>query len=150
MGKVLKLTGGRIAIRKCVVVANSFPASKAPHVSDFLDRTWKQFCSRPLHIFLYGFGIDLGELLGIKLVLNEFVAYSFFQKLAGGMEPRTVILATYALTGFANIASIGIQLGGIGAMAPSRRADLARLGPRALLTGFLVTLVNAAIAGVLL
>jgi CNT family concentrative nucleoside transporter len=54
------------------------------------------------------------------------------------------------LTGFANFASIGIQLGGIGAMAPSRRPDLARLGGRALLTGFLVTLVNAAVAGVLL
>jgi CNT family concentrative nucleoside transporter len=61
-----------------------------------------------------------------------------------------VVLASYALTGFANFASIGIQLGGIGAMAPSRRPDLARLGGRALLTGFLVTLVNAAVAGVLL
>jgi concentrative nucleoside transporter, CNT family len=90
------------------------------------------------------------DLLGWKLVLNEFVAYGEFQKYAPQMAPRTIILSTYALTGFANIASIGIQLGGIGAMAPSRRADLARLGPRALLTGFLVTLVNAAIAGVLL
>ena len=83
-------------------------------------------------------------------MLNEFVAYLSFQKFSPGMDERTRILSTYALTGFANIASIGIQIGGIGAMAPSRRADLARLGPRALLTGFLVTLVNAAIAGVLL
>ena len=60
------------------------------------------------------------------------------------------MLATYALTGFANVASIGIQIGGIGGMAPSRRGDIAQLGPRALFTGFLVTLVNAAIAGVLL
>jgi CNT family concentrative nucleoside transporter len=93
----------------------------------------------------------VADLLGTKLVLNEFVAYLLFDKdYRAGMEPRSIVLITYALTGFANIASIGIQLGGIGAMAPSRRADLARLGPRALLTGFLVTLVNAAIAGVLL
>jgi len=92
----------------------------------------------------------VGDLLGTKLVLNEFVAYLSFQRYAPGMDERTRVLSTYALTGFANIASIGIQIGGIGAMAPSRRADLARLGPRALLTGFLVTLVNAAIAGVLL
>src|SRR5262249_6728222 len=93
---------------------------------------------------------QLGDLLGRKLVLNEFVAYMKFKEYAPTMAERTRILSTYALTGFANIASIGIQIGGIGAMAPSRRADLARLGPRALLTGFLVTLVNAAIAGVLL
>ena len=63
---------------------------------------------------------------------------------------RGRILASYALTGFANLASIGIQLGGIGAMAPSRRHDLARRGMRALFVGFVVTLVNAALAGMLL
>jgi CNT family concentrative nucleoside transporter len=94
----------------------------------------------------------LGNLLGTKLVANEFVAYTEFQQYLANDElsERTRILATYALTGFANFASIGIQLGGIGAMAPSRRSDLARLGGRALFTGFLVTLVNAGIAGVLL
>src|SRR5262249_20477326 len=71
----------------------------------------------------------VGDLLGTKLVLNEFVAYLSFQRYAPGMDERTRVLSTYALTGFANIASIGIQIGGIGAMAPSRRADLARLGP---------------------
>jgi concentrative nucleoside transporter, CNT family len=100
-------------------------------------------------------GDDVGrvaDLLGTKLVANEFVAYTEFQKYvgAGQLSPRAQVLATYALTGFANFASIGIQLGGIGAMAPSRRSDLARLGGRALLVGFLVTLVNAALAGVLL
>jgi concentrative nucleoside transporter, CNT family len=95
----------------------------------------------------------IADLLGIKLVANEFVAYV---KLTdnNGYRPllsrRSFALATYALTGFANISSIGIQIGGIGAMAPSRRQDLARLGPRALLVGFLVTLVNASIAGILL
>ncbi len=93
----------------------------------------------------------MADLLGTKLVANEFVAYV---KLTG--EYRTVLsersytLATYALTGFANFASIGIQLGGIGAMAPSRRGDLARLGSRALLGGFIATLINASIAAALL
>ena len=94
----------------------------------------------------------MGNLLGTKLVANEFVAYTEFQKYvaAGELSPRSQILATYALTGFANIASIGIQIGGIGALAPSRRADLARLGSWALLTGFLVTLINASLAGLLM
>lgn len=94
----------------------------------------------------------VGELLGKKLVLNEFVAYTDFKRFVdeGLLGQRSRILATYALTGFANFSSIGIQIGGIGALAPSRRGDLARLGPRALFTGFLVTLINAAIAGVLI
>ena len=93
----------------------------------------------------------MGDLLGTKLVANEFVAYV---KLTGeyrdALSPRSYTLATYALTGFANFASIGIQLGGIGGMAPSRRGDLARLGSRALLAGFIATLINAAIAAALL
>ena len=94
----------------------------------------------------------MGNLLGTKLVANEFVAYTEFQSYVakGQLTERSRILATYALTGFANIASIGIQIGGIGALAPSRRSDLARLGGWALLTGFLVTLINAALAGLLL
>jgi CNT family concentrative nucleoside transporter len=93
----------------------------------------------------------VGDLLGTKLVANEFVAYV---KLTGEyrnvISERTLTLATYALTGFANFASIGIQLGGIGGMAPSRRGDLARLGTRALLAGFVATLINASIAAALL
>jgi CNT family concentrative nucleoside transporter len=93
----------------------------------------------------------IGDLLGTKLVANEFVAYV---KLTGEyrtvLSERSYVLATYALTGFANFASIGIQLGGIGAMAPSRRGDLARLGSRALLGGFIATLINASIAAALL
>jgi CNT family concentrative nucleoside transporter len=95
----------------------------------------------------------IADLLGIKLVANEFVAYVKLTDATGyraTLSRRSFALATYALTGFANISSIGIQIGGIGAMAPSRRQDLARLGPRALLVGFLVTLVNASIAGILL
>lgn len=96
-----------------------------------------------------------GELLGIKLVGNEFLAFNrmtaaYQPGMEAGMTPRSYSLATYALTGFANLGSIGIQLGGIGALAPGRRKDLARLGLRALLGGFLATLINASVAGFLL
>jgi concentrative nucleoside transporter, CNT family len=93
----------------------------------------------------------IGDLLGTKLVANEFVAYAkLTTEYRTALDPRSYTLATYALTGFANIASIGIQLGGIGGMAPTRRGDLARLGTRALLAGFLATLINASIAAVLI
>lgn len=93
---------------------------------------------------------QVADLLGTKLVANEFVAYL---KLTGqyktSMSPDAYSLSTYALTGFANFGSIGILLGGVGAMAPSRRGDLARLGGLALLAGFLATMINAAIASML-
>ena len=93
----------------------------------------------------------IGDLLGTKLVANEFLAYiKLTSEYRGVISDRSYTLATYALTGFANFASIGIQLGGIGAMAPSRRGDLASLGSRALLAGFIATLINASIAAVLL
>lgn len=98
----------------------------------------------------------LADLLGTKLVANEFMAYVKLTSdaAAGGyrdtLSPRGSILATYALTGFANFSSIGIQLGGIGALAPERRSDLAALGGRALLAGFLATLINASLAGCLM
>jgi CNT family concentrative nucleoside transporter len=91
----------------------------------------------------------VADLLGMKLAVNE--VYAFAQMGSLGIETeRSTILSTFALTSFANFASIGIQLGGIGAMAPERRSDLASLGLRALLVGFMATLVNAAMAGVLL
>jgi CNT family concentrative nucleoside transporter len=91
----------------------------------------------------------VGTLLGTKLALNEHVAYltmKDWKAQAGFMTDRSYVLAAFALTGFANFASVGIQLGGIGAMAPSRRGDLARLGLRALFVGFVATLLNAASA----
>ena len=93
----------------------------------------------------------VADLLGIKLALNEFVAFaSLVENYGNQLSQRSFLLSTFALTGFANFASIGIQLGGIGAMAPHRRGDLARLGGRALFVGFLATVMNAAIAGMLL
>ena len=93
----------------------------------------------------------VADLLGTKLVANEFVAFvKLTTEYRDVLGDRSQILATYALTGFANLSSVGIQLGGIGAMAPTRRGDLASLGMRALLGGFLATLINACIASMLL
>jgi concentrative nucleoside transporter, CNT family len=95
---------------------------------------------------------QVGSLLGIKLAANEHVAYVTLTKDAAyaGLSERAKLLSVYALTGFANFSSIGIQLGGIGALAPERRADLAKLGLTALFVGFLATILNAAVAGLLI
>ncbi len=93
---------------------------------------------------------NVGTLLGTKLAMNEHVAFLTMKSWKATphfMSPRSYQLAAYALTGFANFASVGIQLGGIGGLAPNRRHDLARLGMRALFVGFVATLLNAAVAG---
>jgi CNT family concentrative nucleoside transporter len=93
----------------------------------------------------------IADLLGTKLVATEFVAYvNLTTEYQNIISDRSAALATYALTGFANFASVGILLGGLGGMAPERRGDLARLGTRALFGGFLATLINASIASLLL
>ncbi|MBA3440562.1 MAG: hypothetical protein H0T92_11900 [Pyrinomonadaceae bacterium] len=95
----------------------------------------------------------VGDLLGTKLILNEFVAYLKMSPTGGNvqatLQPRSILIATFALCGFANIASVGIIIGGIGGLAPERRSDLARLGWRALLGGFTATCITATIAGLL-
>jgi len=94
---------------------------------------------------------QVGALFGEKLILNEFVAYAHLVKLqaANVLAPRSELIATYALCGFANLGSIGIQLGGIGGIAPTRKSDLAKLGLRVLLGGSLATFMTATIAGLL-
>jgi CNT family concentrative nucleoside transporter len=92
----------------------------------------------------------IGDLLGTRMVLNELIAYSRLGALKETLDPRSFTIATYALCGFANFSSIGIQIGGIGALAPERRSDLARLGLRALLAGTFANFMTACIAGVLL
>jgi concentrative nucleoside transporter, CNT family len=92
----------------------------------------------------------VGNLLGTRMALNEFVAYSELGLLKATLDPRSFTIATFALCGFANFSSIGIQIGGIGALAPTRRHDLARLGLRAMLAGTLANFVTATIAGFLL
>jgi len=94
----------------------------------------------------------VGALLGIKTVLNEFLAYRELAALieAGALSPRAAVLSAYAMCGFANLGSLAILLGGLGEMAPGRRGDLAALGPRAIVAGTLATLLAGCVAGVVL
>jgi CNT family concentrative nucleoside transporter len=95
----------------------------------------------------------VGVLLGEKIVLTEFIAYAHLGdllKVDGALSPRSAVIASYALCGFANFASVGIQIGGIGAMAPNRTADLAEIGLKAMVGGSLATFMTACVAGILL
>ena len=92
----------------------------------------------------------VGSLLGTRTVLNELIAFQELGKLKPQLLGRSFVISSFALCGFANFSSIGIQLGGIGALAPERRHDLARLGIRALLAGTLANFLSACIAGILL
>ncbi len=92
----------------------------------------------------------VGNLLGTRMVLNEFVAFVDLGEVRAALEPRSFIIATFALCGFANLSSIAIQIGGIGGLAPSRKSDLARLGLKAMFVGTLANFMSACIAGMLL
>ena len=96
--------------------------------------------------------LQVGSLLGQKMVINEFIAYSSLadMKTAGALSDKSIIISTYALCGFANFSSIAIQIGGIGGMAPQRQGDLSRLGIKALLAASLATMMSGTIAGALL
>ncbi|MGA2184861.1 MAG: nucleoside transporter C-terminal domain-containing protein [Bryobacteraceae bacterium] len=93
---------------------------------------------------------SIGNLLGTRLVLNEFIAFQALGPMKQALDPRSFVIATYALCGFANFSSIAIQIGGIGALAPSRKSDLARLGLRAVAAGTMANFMTACIAGMLL
>ena len=92
----------------------------------------------------------IGDLLGTRMALNEVIAYIGLGAQKATLAPRSVTIATFALCGFANLGSIGMQIGGIGALVPDRRNDLARLGVRAMLAGTMANLISASIAGVFL
>ena len=95
----------------------------------------------------------VGQLLGEKIILNEFIAYTSMKDLMAArafQDPKSIIIATYILCGFANFSSIGIQLGGIGALAPSKREMLSKLGFRALLGGAMASVLSATIIGMIL
>ncbi len=92
----------------------------------------------------------IGQLLGERLVTNEFIAYIDLGKIKQNLDPHSFTIATYALCGFANFSSIAMQVGGIGALVPSRKSDLARLGMRAVAAGTMANFMSACIAGILL
>jgi CNT family concentrative nucleoside transporter len=93
---------------------------------------------------------QIGNLLGTRLILNEFVAFIDLGTIRDKIDPRSFVIATYALCGFANLSSVAIQVGGIGALAPSRKSDLARLGMKAVACGTMANFMSACIAGMLL
>ncbi len=92
----------------------------------------------------------IGSLLGEKVVLNEFVAYQHLSTLGDQLSDRSMIIASYALCGFANFSSIAIQIGGTGSLAPDRRSEIAKLGMRAVIGGSLASFITASIAGLLI
>jgi concentrative nucleoside transporter, CNT family len=94
----------------------------------------------------------VGRLLGEKVIMTEFIGYVSLSQMkgAGLLDPKSIIMATYMLCGFANFASIGIQIGGIGSLAPNQRVLLSRFGMRALLGGTLASLLSATIVGMIL
>jgi concentrative nucleoside transporter, CNT family len=93
---------------------------------------------------------SIGNLLGTRLVLNEFIAFQELGPMRGRLDPHSFVIATYALCGFANFSSIAIQIGGIGALAPTRKSDLARMGLKAVAAGTMANFMSACIAGMLI
>ena len=91
----------------------------------------------------------IGNLLGTRMVLNEFVAYAQLGPIKESLDPKSFLVASYALCGFANLGSIGIQVGGVGSLIPERRSELAKLGFRAMLAGTLANFMTACIAGLI-
>jgi CNT family concentrative nucleoside transporter len=92
----------------------------------------------------------IGNLLGLRTVSNELIAFQRLGPMKDSLDPRSFTIATFALCGFANFSSIGIQIGGIGALAPNRKGDLARLGIRAMMAGTMANLMSASIVGIML
>lgn len=124
---------------------------------DLSTLSFNTIMGRIFSLFAWTMGVPVqdiftaGSLMGTKLVINEFVAYSDLKPLlmSGVLLPKSVVIISFALCGFANFSSIAIQVGGIGALAPSRRTDLAQLGIRALICGTLASYLSATIAGIL-
>jgi CNT family concentrative nucleoside transporter len=151
MALALNVTAMLIAFLGLLALVDALLALAHPELS--LQRIFS-FCFAPLACLMGVAEADVygvADLLGTKLAANEFVAFvKLTTEYKTQLEPRSYVLSTFALTGFANFSSVAIQLGGIGAMAPTRRQDLARLGGRALFVGFLTTLLNASLASMLM
>ncbi|MCF8255574.1 MAG: NupC/NupG family nucleoside CNT transporter [Bacteroidia bacterium] len=119
-----------------------------------LDKIFGYFFS----IFAWAMGVPaqdtqvVGSLMGTKMVINEFVAYSKLSPMiaSGALSPKSVVIVSFALCGFANFSSIAIQVGGIGELAPSRRSDLAKLGFKALIIGTMASYLSATLAGLMM
>ena len=123
---------------------------------DFSNLCMKEILGAIFSVFAFIMGVPfneaatVGSLMGTKLVFNEFLAYMDLSAIQNALSAKSVIIASFALCGFANLGSIAIQIGGIGELAPSRRKDLAQLGIKALICGTFASYVSACIAGILL
>ena len=147
-----------IAFIALVALFNQVVAAAGALVG-FPDATLQGLLGQLLRPFAWLMGVPwpetayVGSLIGLKIVLNEFVAYlQFSTDLGAGvasLAPRSAVIATYALVGFANVGSIAIQIGGLGALAPGRQADVARFGVRAMIGGNLAAFLSASLAGML-
>lgn len=131
-------------------------AANVPAVAAFFPKSLDMLLGWIFMPIAWAIGVPLadatavGNLLGTRMVLNEFVAFVQLGEINATLNPKSVVIATYALCGFANFSSIAIQIGGIGSLAPTRRGDLARLGLRAMIAGTMANFLTAAIAGALL
>jgi len=144
-----------LAFIALVALLNWALSSLAPHVAG-APLTLERILGWILAPLAWIIGVEwkdapqVGMLLGKKIILNEYLAYADLAKLQSTLSPRSFTIATYALCGFANFASIAVQIGGVSGLAPSRRADFAKLGFRAMIGGALATMMTATIAGMLL
>lgn len=123
---------------------------------NFSELSFNYLLGKIFSVFAWAMGVPsqdiqtAGALMGTKMVINEFVAYLDLVKIKDTISPKTMIITSFALCGFANFSSIAIQVGGIGELAPSRRSDLAKLGFRALICGTLASYLSATFAGILM
>ena len=148
---------GRANSSNVTIVDTGLPGRPKKYLCS-ADRTRPNTTGRPGWIFapvawLIGIpwhdAAQIGNLLGTRMVLNEFVAFAQLGTMKGALDPRSFTIATFALCGFANFSSIGIQIGGIGALAPEQRQQLAKFGIRAMLAGTMANLMSASIVGIL-
>ncbi|WP_373511455.1 NupC/NupG family nucleoside CNT transporter [Persicitalea sp.] len=129
---------------------------KVGGIFNFPELSFNYILGNLFSLFAWAMGVPsrdvqaAGALMGTKMVINEFVAYLDLVKIKETLDPKTLVITSFALCGFANFSSIAIQVGGIGELAPSRRSDLARLGFRALICGTLASYMSATFAGLLM
>ncbi|TAF96460.1 MAG: NupC/NupG family nucleoside CNT transporter [Cytophagia bacterium] len=132
-----------------------FILGKAGGLMAFPELSFKFLLGKLFSVFAWAMGVPLkdievsGSLMGTKMVINEFVAYLDMVKVKDTLDPKTLVITSFALCGFANFSSIAIQVGGISELAPTRRSDLAKLGVKALIAGTLASYMSATIAGLL-
>jgi pyrimidine nucleoside transport protein len=152
---VLNIIANLIAFVSFVAFLDSVVAWLALQVGfDYINFTW--IIGKIFMPLAWTMGVPwedcdvVGELVGIKTIVNEFVAYSRLREFEGQIKPKSKLIATYALCGFSNISGIGIQIGGIGALIPERKSELSSIAVRALFAGSMACFLTACIAGLLI